>query len=56
MTAMVGSSNLTSQAISRNYEWNLKVVTRRSSDLSHEFESASAEQLADSGADNGCLD
>ena len=48
VTAMVGSSNLTSQAMSRNYEWNLKVVTRRSSDLSHEFESALAEQLADS--------
>ena len=48
LTAIVGSSNLTSQAMSKNYEWNLKVVAPRGSELSTEFEAALEEQLADS--------
>ncbi len=48
LTALVGSSNLTSQAMSKNYEWNLKVVAPIESELSLEFEAALEEQLADS--------
>lgn len=33
VTAMVGSSNLTSSALSRNHEWNLKVSATTESDL-----------------------
>lgn len=33
LTAMIGSSNLTSHALSQNHEWNLKVSAARGSDL-----------------------
>lgn len=46
LTAMVGSSNLTSQALSKNYEWNLKVSALSDSALGVELEDVVSQQLA----------
>ncbi len=48
LTAMVGSSNLTSQALSRNYEWNLKVSAATESALAMDLEKAVYEQIDES--------
>lgn len=48
VTAMIGSSNLTSQALSRNHEWNLKVSAARGSDLAHQIDRLVEEQVAGS--------
>ncbi|MEN8715868.1 MAG: DUF3427 domain-containing protein [Verrucomicrobiales bacterium] len=48
LTAMIGSSNLTSQALSRNYEWNLRVAAANESSLAFDLEQALSEQLAES--------
>ncbi|WP_427384275.1 DUF3427 domain-containing protein [Janibacter sp. G56] len=45
VTAMIGSSNLTSQALSRNHEWNLKVSAARGSDLAAQIDRLLEEQL-----------
>jgi len=45
ITAMIGSSNLTSQALSRNHEWNLKVSAARGSDLAGQLDKLVAEQV-----------
>ena len=37
VTAMVGSSNLTENALVRNHEWNLKVAATPASDLAEQF-------------------
>jgi superfamily II DNA or RNA helicase/HKD family nuclease len=37
VTAMIGSSNLTGSALSRNHEWNLKVSAAAGSDLAKQF-------------------
>lgn len=50
ITAMVGSSNLTSQALSRNYEWNLKVSAATESALAIDLEEAVSQQIAESEA------
>jgi superfamily II DNA or RNA helicase len=38
VTAMIGSSNLTSQALSRNYELNLRVSAAQGSDLANQID------------------
>ncbi len=48
VTAMIGSSNLTSQALSRNHEWNLKVSAARGSDLADQIDRLVEEQVQDS--------
>lgn len=48
VTAMVGSSNLTENALVTNHEWNLKVTAARGSDLATQFSRLISEQLADS--------
>ena len=50
LTAMVGSSNLTSQALSRNYEWNLQVSAASESALAIDLEEAVSQQIAESEA------
>lgn len=45
ITAMIGSSNLTSQALSRNHEWNLKVSAARGSDLAGQLSKLLDEQV-----------
>lgn len=50
LTALVGSSNLTSQALTTNYEWNLKFSASEGSDLALEIERAVSEQIRDSEA------
>jgi superfamily II DNA or RNA helicase/HKD family nuclease len=45
VTAMIGSSNLTNQALSRNHEWNLKVSAARGSDLADQIERLLEEQV-----------
>lgn len=47
-TALVGSANLTSQALVRNHEWNLRVSASRDSDLAAQFDSAIQDQLEQS--------
>ena len=37
VTAMIGSSNLTSRALSQNHEWNLKVSAATGSDLANQL-------------------
>ncbi|HPU12725.1 MAG TPA: DEAD/DEAH box helicase [Aeromicrobium sp.] len=37
VTAMIGSSNLTSSALSKNHEWNLRVSAARGSDLAQQI-------------------
>lgn len=48
ITAMVGSSNLTSSALSRNYEWNLKVSAAIGSDLSDQIRAVVEGQMVES--------
>ncbi|WP_110207139.1 DUF3427 domain-containing protein [Nocardioides daejeonensis] len=48
VTAMIGSSNLTSQALSRNHEWNLKVAAAKGSDLADQISRLLEEQVAGS--------
>lgn len=48
ISAMVGSSNLTCQALSRNYEWNLKVSAMAESALAIEIETAISQQIDES--------
>jgi superfamily II DNA or RNA helicase len=48
VTAMIGSSNLTSQALSQNHEWNLKVSAARGSDLALQLAQLLDEQTASS--------
>lgn len=45
VTAMIGSSNLTSSALSRNYEWNLKVSAAAGSDLAGQVQDLLEESL-----------
>jgi superfamily II DNA or RNA helicase/HKD family nuclease len=45
VTAMIGSSNLTSQALSCNHEWNLKVSAARGSDLADQIRRLVEEQV-----------
>lgn len=45
VTAMIGSANLTSQALSQNHEWNLKVSAAVGSDLAHQIDRLLREQL-----------
>ncbi len=45
VTAMIGSANLTSQALSHNHEWNLKVSAAVGSDLAHQIDRLLREQL-----------
>lgn len=45
VTAMIGSANLTSQALSRNHEWNLKVSAARGSDLADQIGRLVDEQI-----------
>jgi superfamily II DNA or RNA helicase/HKD family nuclease len=48
VTAMVGSSNLTENALVTNHEWNLKVTAARGSDLALQFDRLISEQLSSS--------
>jgi superfamily II DNA or RNA helicase/HKD family nuclease len=48
VTAMIGSSNLTSRALSQNQEWNLKVSAANGSDLACQLQSLLDEQLSSS--------
>lgn len=48
VTAMIGSSNLTSQALLRNHEWNLKVSAARGSDLADQIATLLEEQVGGS--------
>ncbi|MGK2877741.1 MAG: DEAD/DEAH box helicase [Solirubrobacterales bacterium] len=45
MTAVIGSSNLTSSALSRNHEWNLRVSAATGSDLADQFHSLLREEV-----------
>lgn len=45
-TAIIGSSNLTSAALSQNHEWNLRVSAAQGSDLVAQLERVLADQLA----------
>lgn len=48
VTAMVGSSNLTENALVSNYEWNLKVTAATGSDLARQFADLIGQQLDES--------
>ncbi len=48
VTAMVGSSNLTENALVTNHEWNLRVTAARGSDLARQFTRLVRQQLAES--------
>lgn len=48
VTAILGSSNLTENALARNHEWNLMVSATRDSNLFDQFSNLIDEQLADS--------
>ncbi|MFC7619849.1 DUF3427 domain-containing protein [Microlunatus sp. GCM10028923] len=48
VTALVGSSNLTENALARNHEWNLRVTAAPASDLAHQFDHLMRAQLEDS--------
>ncbi|MGO3340739.1 MAG: DEAD/DEAH box helicase family protein [Glutamicibacter arilaitensis] len=48
VTAMIGSSNLTGNAIVKNHEWNLKVTAANNSDLAVQLADLAGNQLADS--------
>ncbi len=50
VTAMMGSSNLTKNALVKNHEWNLKVTAALGSDLGSQLAELSAGQLGDSVA------
>ena len=45
VTAMIGSANLTSRALSQNHEWNLKVSAAEGSDLAVQLSRLLEEQL-----------
>lgn len=44
VTALVGSSNLTATALTRNHEWNLKVSAATDSDLAHQLHQLASHQ------------
>jgi superfamily II DNA or RNA helicase/HKD family nuclease len=46
VTAMIGSSNLTSRALSQNHEWNLKVSAANGSDLANQLMRLLDDQVA----------
>lgn len=46
VTAMIGSSNLTSSALSQNHEWNLKVAAATGSDLATQLKDLVEEQIS----------
>jgi superfamily II DNA or RNA helicase/HKD family nuclease len=46
VTAMIGSSNLTSRALSQNHEWNLKVSAASGSDLALQLDRVLAGQIS----------
>lgn len=48
VTAMVGSSNFTENALARNHEWNLKVSAASESDLAAQFQRLVDDQMAES--------
>ena len=48
ITAMVGSSNLTENAIVTNHEWNLRVTAARNSDLAGQFLTLLQQQRSES--------
>jgi superfamily II DNA or RNA helicase len=48
VTAMIGSSNLTSSALSQNHEWNLKVSAATGSDLATQLKVLVEEQITGS--------
>lgn len=48
ITAMVGSSNFTENALARNHEWNLKVSAATESDLAAQFRRLVDDQMAES--------
>ncbi len=48
ITAMVGSSNFTENALARNHEWNLKVSAATESDLAAQFTRLVEDQMAES--------
>ena len=48
VTAMIGSSNLTNQALSQNHEWNLKVSAATGSNLAHQLTSLLDDQISQS--------
>lgn len=48
VTAMVGSANLTENALVKNHEWNLKVTAATDSDLAGQFSGLMSQQLAES--------
>ncbi|UOW01508.1 DEAD/DEAH box helicase [Agrococcus sp. SCSIO52902] len=48
VTAFVGSSNLTKAALTSTHEWNLRVSSAPSSDLTYQFGQLVEQQLADS--------
>lgn len=48
VTAMIGSSNLTGNAIVKNHEWNLKVTAANGSDLADQLTDLAENQLSDS--------
>jgi len=45
LTAIIGSSNLTSSALSQNHEWNIKVSAATDSDLAHQMNNLLANQV-----------
>lgn len=47
-TALVGSSNLTANALAKNHEWNLLVRASPGSDLARQFRHAAVRQFEDS--------
>lgn len=48
VTAMIGSSNLTGNAIVKNHEWNLKVTAANDSDLAGQLADLAGSQLTES--------
>ncbi len=48
VTAMIGSSNLTENALARNTEWNLKVSAARGSDLARQLTNLINQQVEES--------
>lgn len=48
VTALVGSSNLTETALTRNHEWNLKVSAADNSDLAAQLQQLELEQVGSS--------
>ena len=47
-TAIIGSANLTSSALSRNHEWNLRVSAAHGSELAKQLDRVVEEQIASS--------